>query len=295
VNIAKRNDISQEGEEVLVFRHYKILKGYHREFQQVSERNIWWAYEKLGVVVVGDFKVVYPEGGESLEYDENYRLARYVNYQHWLDTREPMKMMGNGPLFDRVALGSRTRENYVLHSEGAHFLTGRMIEIEPYYLPGLDEAFVLSGSDGSGTGPVRYDNPVLGDEVAEVTWWRIAKGRFGDFDALTREGMLPVFRKMGARGLGIWKLIYPEPAIGEENEGYDEVMMIVKYASYQHWLACNDPARLIGDGPDYQAYAEARDSRDRLIIDSRQRFIKGILFNNPPAFVPPMPESYRPL
>ena len=37
--------------------------------------------------------------------------------------------------------------------------------------------------------------------------------------------------KMGARGVGIWKLIYPEPAIGEEHEDYDEIMMITRYAS----------------------------------------------------------------
>jgi hypothetical protein len=295
VNIAKRNDVNQPGEEVLVFRHYRILKGFHRQFQHVSQRDIWWAYEKLGVVNVGDFKVVYPEGGEPQEYDENYRLARYVSYDHWLDTRQPQKMMGDGPLFDAVAGGSRTREQYVLSSDGAYFLTGRMIEAEPYYLPGLDEDYVLdTASSSDATGPVRYDHPVLGDEIAEVIWFRIAKGRFDEFDALTRDDMLPVIRKMGVRGLGIWKLIYPAPAIGEENDDYDEVMMIMRYASYQHWQACKSPARLIGDGPDYQAYAAAESRRDELTLGKRQRFIKGIMFGNPAAFTPPLPESYTP-
>ena len=79
---ARRNDTHQPGEEVLVLRHYKLRKGCHQAFKQASERGVWLVFEKIGTRIVGDFRVVHPDGGGSPEYDENYRLARYASYQH---------------------------------------------------------------------------------------------------------------------------------------------------------------------------------------------------------------------
>ena len=90
-----------------------------------------------------------------------------------------------------------------------------------------------------------------------------------------------------------WKLIYPEPAIGEEQESYDEVMMIVRYASYEHWRAAQDPARLIGNGPDFAAFETANTQRQALIQSSWQRFIQGDLYRSPPTYAPVMNEHYR--
>lgn len=291
---ARRNGAHKPGEEVLVFRHHKIKKGYHLAFKQASERGVWLVYEKIGARVVGDFKVIYPEGGGSSEYDENYRLARYASYDHWVETRKPLEMMGDGPLLDLAQVGGSTRRQYLLGSDGAYFMTGRMIEDMPYHLPGLDEQFTRTEDEKAEAGPVRYDIPVPGEGMAIMEYWKIRKGEFDKFDSLTRQDMLPVVSKMGARGLGIWQLIYPEPAIGEESDDYDEVIMVTRYASFQHWQAARFPANLIGNGPDYQAWKRARESRDELTLDHWHRFLQGDLYSSPPTYIPVLNEKYKP-
>ncbi|MDE0199170.1 MAG: hypothetical protein OXK78_13310 [Caldilineaceae bacterium] len=290
---ARRNDTHQPGEEVLVLRHYKLRKGYHQAFKQASERGVWLVFEKIGTRIVGDFRVVHPDDRGSPEYDENYRLARYASYQHWVETRRPLDMMGSGPLLELSRIGGSRRMQYVLDSDGAYFMTGRMIEDMPYHLPGVTEDYELADAGSADKRPVRYDVPVPGEAIAELICWRVAKGAFAEFDSLTREGMLPAITKMGARGVGIWKLIYPEPAIGEEHEDYDEIMMITRYASYEHWQACNDPVRLIGNGPDCRALMDASSRRDSLIRDQWRRFLQGELYHSPPTYAPPLDEDYR--
>ena len=291
--VARRNDSHRPGEEVLVLRHQKLKKGYHPSFLEASRRGVWLVYEKIGTRVVFDYKVVYPEGGGSPDYDEAYRLARYASYEHWEETRRPMEMMGDGPLLDLGMHGLKRRRNYVMDTDGAYIMTGRMIEDLPYHLSGLKEDFQLI-EEGSGDAlPVRYDIPVPGEEIAELNCWKISKGGFDEFDNLTREGMLPVMNKMGIRGIGIWKLIYPETAIGEENKTYDEVMMINRYASYEHWQACREPNKLIGDGPDFKAFDEASAKRKSFIQEGWQRFLQGELYHSPPTYIPVLEENYK--
>lgn len=290
---ARRNGVHTSGEEVLVLRHYKINKGYHQAFKQASERGVWLVYEKIGTRVVGDFKVVYPQGGGSPDFDENYRLARYASFEHWVETRRPLQMMGDGPLLELSRDGGSRRMQYVQDSDGAYFMTGRMIEDMPYHLAGLADEWEIAKNGSGDDHPVRYDSPLPGEGIAELCCWQIKKGTFEEFDALTREGMLPVMNKMGARGLGIWKLIYPQPAIGEEHDDYDEVMMITRFASYEHWQAYQEPLRLIGDGPDFKAYEKASESRESLIQNRWQRFLQGELYRSPPTYIPPLKEDYR--
>jgi hypothetical protein len=290
---ARRNGIHLPGEQFLILRHHKLKKGYHQAFKQGSERSVWLAYEKIGTRVIGDFEVVYPEGGGSPDYDENYRLACYASYAHWVETRRPLEMMGNGPLFDLLRAGGLRRGQYVVGSDGAYFLTGRMIEDLPYHQPGLDEDYVIAENDQGEERPVRYDIPVPGEGIAELCYWKINKGRFKEFDSLTREGLLPVISKMGARGLGIWQLVYSEGAIGEEHDDFDEVMMITRYASYEHWKASQNPMDLIGNGPDFKAWEVASSRRDSLIQDKWQRFLQGELYRSPPTYIPPLNENYK--
>lgn len=288
----RRNGAHLPGEEFLILRHHRLKKGYHQAFKQASEKSVWYAYEKIGTRVVGDFKVVYPEGGGSAEYDENYRLARYVSYDHWVETRRPLRMMGDGPLFDLLASGASRRMEFVTDSDGAYHLVGSMIEDMPYHLPGLDETFELTAEETGEALPVRYDLPVPGEGLAELCCWKIEKGSFETFDALTREGMLPVMNKMGIRGLGIWRLVYNEHSIGEEDDAYDEVMMIDRYASYEHWQASREPARIIGNGPDYEAWESACEKRESLAKEKWQRFLQGELYRSPPTYIPPLQECY---
>jgi len=289
---ARRNGEHRPGEEFLILRHHKLKKGYHQAFKQASGDSVWYAYEKIGTRVVGDFKVVYPEGGGSPDYDENYRLARYAGYDHWVESRRPLQMMGNGPLFDLLVSGASRRMEYVMDSGGAYHLTGSMIEDMPYHLPGLDEAYELSEDSTDEALPVRYDLPVPGEGLAELCSWKIEKGSFETFDALTRDGMLPVMNKMGIRGVGIWKLVYNEQSIGEETDGYDEVMMIARYTSHEHWQASLEPAQIIGDGLDFAAWKKAYGKRESLVQEKWQRFLQGELYRSPPTYIPPLKERY---
>ncbi len=290
---ARRNGTHKPGQEVLVLRHQKLKKGYHASFLEASKRGVWLAYEKIGTRVVFDFKVVYPEGGGSPDYDENYRLARYASYEHWEETRRPLEMMGDGPLMDLLYIGITRRRQYIRSTDGAYIMTGRMIEDKPYHLPGLAENFEIA-EDGSGdVSPVRYDIPVPGDEISVLYCWKINKGTFEEFDSLTRVSMLPAMNKMGVRGVGIWQLIFPDTAIGGEHDDYDEVMVINRYASYEHWQASKEPVRLIGDGPDFKAFEEASSQRESLIQDGWQRFLQGELYHSPPTYIPSLSENYK--
>ena len=275
---ARRNEAHKPGEEVFVLRHYRLQKGTHQAFKTASERGVWLVYEKIGTRIIGDFKYVYPEGGGSSEYDESVRLARYASYEHWLDTRRPFGMMGDGPLLDLSSGGFSTRQGYVQASDGAYFMTGSMVEALPYHLT----AQGASDSDGS----VRYNIPQPGDEISLIDCWQIKKGEFERFDRLTREGMLPLISKMGVRPLGIWQLIYPDTAIQNPDPDTDQVMMITRFASYQHQQATLDPANLIGDGGDYVAWSEANAARDRLIVGGWHRFVAGDLYGSPPTYIP---------
>ncbi len=290
---ARRNGEHRAGEEVLVLRHYQLTKGYHQAFKEASERGVWLVYEKLGTRIVAEFKVVYPQGGDHADYDENYRLARYASYEHWVETRRPMGMMGDGPLLDLSSVGATRRNQYVLDSDGAYFMTGSMIEDMPYHLPGLDEEYDVATDDSGEGKPVRYDIPVPGQEIAELCCWKINKGAFEEFDSLTRNGVLPVNNKMGLRSIGIWQLIYPQPAIGEEHDDYDEVMMITRYASFEHWQASQDPVRMIGNGPDFKVMQEALAQRQSLVQDKWQRFLQGELYRSPPTYIPALRENYE--
>ncbi len=289
--IARRNDIHRPGADVFVLRHHKLIKGYYQAYAQASRR-VRLLYEKIGVRVVGEFRTIHPEGSEPADYDETYRLAHYASYEHWVDTRRPADMIGDGPLTNRGRSVAKQRQEYLLDSDGAYFMTGAMIDSRPYHLPATDEEFEPDTEAGDGLGPVRYGIPIPGDEIATLHYWQITKGSFESFQTLTTHGMLPVMDKMGVRALGLWQLIYPDPAIGQESKEYDEVLMLTRFASYQHWQATANPARIIGDGPDYEAWREANDERNQLTLDGWLRFLRGDLYRSPPTYTPPLSESF---
>ena len=87
--IAVRNDVPRVGQqEVLMLRHAFLEKGEYPTWKQASREGVWPWYKKLGSRIVGDWQVIYPNGGsEYPELDEALRLARYASYEHWQATR----------------------------------------------------------------------------------------------------------------------------------------------------------------------------------------------------------------
>ncbi len=285
-------------EELLVLRHHSLHKGSHQAFVEASRRGVWPVYEKIGARVVGDFKVVYPEGGESADHDENYRLARYSSFAHWEATRRPVDLMGDGPLASLGAEAGALRRRYQVGSKGAWFLVGIMAPDRPLHFPVLDETYQRIAdleSPGAGPQPVRFDLPLPGDQLAVLRYFRIHKGVFARFNELSETGVWPLMSSMGARVLGQWRVVYPPPPAGHMSESheYDEVLMITRYASYAHWRATRHPAMLLGDGPDVEQFNAALAERRGLTLETDATFLAGGLYHSPPTHVPALAERYR--
>lgn len=295
-----RNGVAVPGEEVLVLRHQKLKKGSHDDFYELSKGGVWPWFEKIGTRVVGQWKVIHPDGsGGSDEYDEGYRLARYASYEHWEATRRGENLGGNGPDFEKSGEALRARGEMRLGSDGAYFLQGHMAPGGPYYLPGMDERYepapedTVSDQESTNPIPIRNDVAQPGREIVTMRSWKIQKGRFDDFYKASVEGVWPFFEKIGARIIGQWKVIHPPADTREESPDYDEVILMTRYASYAHWEATRNPAQLGGNGPDYDKMREALALRRSLTLETSVKFMEGYMYHSPPNFMPGLKERYR--
>ena len=302
-----RNDIARAGEEFLVLRHQKLQKGAHERFFELSRDGVWPIFEKIGSRVVGQWQVVHPDGGGSADFDEGYRLARYRSYNHWAATRAADRLGGNGEDWQAFREALAARRRLELGSDGPIYLVGDMAPGGPYYMPGLDEEYELVESAEAAGGaelPVRSARSRPGEEIVTLRYFRIRKGTSEEFSRLSREGVWPYFEKNGARIVGQWRRVYPTPEeldrrgteVGAtENRDFDEVYMMARYASYEHWQATRPAvmARLGGNGPDYDACVEALERRRDLTVDTSVRFLRGHFYGSPPVYLPPLAESYR--
>lgn len=142
-----RNDTATLSDEIVTIRYSKIKKGTFPLWLKVSQEGVWPYFERLGVRVVGAWLVVAPESIPGVEprptdYDEIYLMTRYANFEHWKATRDPVKLGGNGPAYDKCAAALKTRESVSLEST-VKFLKGAMASNGPYFLPGLPEQYNL--------------------------------------------------------------------------------------------------------------------------------------------------------
>jgi hypothetical protein len=301
-----RHDVARAGNEFLVLRHQKLVEGSHEDFEEISRRGVWPFFEGIGTRVVGQWKIVHPEGDGPTGYEEGFRLARYRSYNHWAHTRRGIELAGNGGDFDANRLALQQRGELRLDSDGPIFLEGSMAPGGPYYHPGLDETYELVGSetelDPDSPKPVRRGAAVNSEqELLTLRRFRIVKGTFEEFNRLSREGVWPYFEKMGARIVGQWKVVHPELPVGAgqigqttESTDYDEAYMLVRYASHPHWKATRPSVMdaLGGNGPDYDLCRESLRRRAELTLETSVRFLAGELYNSPPVYLPALEERY---
>lgn len=98
-------------------------------------------------------------------------------------------------------------------------------------------------------------SPASADEIAVLRYFRIKKGAFDEFHKVSADKVWPYYEKAGARIVGMWQVAYPE-ILGQakrESTGYDEVYLLTRYTSLEHWQATRDGgiATLAGHGPDF--------------------------------------------
>ena len=289
-----RNDVRQKGEEVLVFRHQELVKGGHDSYYRISRDGVWPWYEKIGNRVVGQWMVIHPDGSpEPVDHDDSYRLARYASYEHWKATRRGQIYGGNGPDYQANVAALRDRKHYEKGSDGAFFLQGVMATITPHYMPALDEKY--EQGEAGDVHPVRNDVTWQAKEIIALNRWKVRKGSADEFIGAGTQGLWPYLEKVGARAVGIWKVIYPEGSAYKESPDYDEIFMMVRYAGYEHWKAAqpNEIVQMGGDGRDWEVYNSALAKQKGLTRESSVTFLDGYFHQSPPWFRPGLGEKYR--
>jgi len=304
--IAVRNEAPRVGQqEVLMLRHAFLEQGQYQTWYQASREGVWPWFEKIGARIVGDWQLVYPEGGsENPDLDEAYRLARYASYEHWQATRPSTStssgdtggsdlLGGNGPDQEKNTASLAHRRTVARGSKGGIFLQGYMAENRPIFLPGSGETFQLSDSGSGDEIAVRHDLARPNEDFLAMVYWKIRKGSFEEFHTLTRDGIYPYLEKIGVRPVGQWKVVYLPGGAPQESPDYDEVYLIARYASYEHFQATQSPEQLGGNGPDFQAFRAALQRRDPLTQEYSVQFMQGPLFGSPPLYMPALDETYR--
>ena len=296
-----RNDIARPGQEVLMLRHQRLMPGSHNAFYEASRAGVWPWYEKIGTRIVGQWKVVHPDGSAGTdELEEGWRLARYASYEHWVATRQGVNLGGNGADWEKNREAGRVRAQFRLGSDGGHFLQGVMHDSAPLYMPGLEETYLPGegtvGDPAQGeVVAVRNDVAQPGDEIVTLRYWKIRKGTFDQFLQASVQSVWPWYEKVGARVIGQWKVIYPPRSADTESPDYDEVFMLTRYASYEHWQASRPrvSVNLGGNGPDWEKMMEAVRFRQSLSLETSVQFLQGYMYQSPPIYLPGLGERYR--
>jgi hypothetical protein len=128
----------------VTLRYFRIKKGTFDQFHRASVEGVWPYFEKIGSRVIGMWQVITPEGIDgpqaSKEYDEVYLSTRYASVEHWKATRDPVKLGGNGPDWEKCKAALDLRQTLTISSH-VIFLKGALAPSGPYFMPGLDEAY----------------------------------------------------------------------------------------------------------------------------------------------------------
>ncbi|MDA1371996.1 MAG: hypothetical protein O2971_14685 [Proteobacteria bacterium] len=303
-----RNDVPKVGQqEVIMMRHAYLNEGSYAYWYEQSAQKVWPWFERLGARIVGDFEIIYPEGDDATPgQDEALRFARYASYEHWQATRPnagsgstggSLRLAGNGALFNANNDGLSSRRQVSQGSRGGYFLMGYMAETRPIYMPGLGEQYELTESRPTAADAAiaaRLDRAQPGDEILTLEYLRITKGTFEEYSAVTRNRIWPYLEKLGGRAVGQWRVVYLPNSQAVENEDYDEVYNLTRYASYDHYRALRDNAvSMGGNGPDYEDVLEAAQQLQAMTRSRSTEFLRGSPFGSPPVYTPAMRETYR--
>ena len=71
----------------------------------------------------------------SPDYDEVYLMTRYASVEHWVATRDPVKMGGNGPDWEKCRQALALRRDLTIETH-VTILKGKLSGV-PYFMPGV--------------------------------------------------------------------------------------------------------------------------------------------------------------
>jgi len=116
-----------------------------------------------------------------------------------------------------------------------------------------------------------------GEEIVTLRYFKIKKGTFDQFLKASVEGVWPYFEKIGSRIIGMWQVIPAEGVDGapKPSPDFDEVYLMTRYASLEHWAATRDAEKMGGNGPDWDKCRQALEVRNGLTISTHVTFLKG--------------------
>ena len=211
-----------------------------------------------------------------------------------------MRLGGAGGLRDASREALRTRRQYQRGSRGGIFLQGYLAETRPLYMPGLVERYEqVDGSPDSASSapyPVRLDRAQPGDGIFALEHARIRKGAFDEYHAIAHDRVWPYVEKIGVRPVGLWRVAYLPNSDPVESADHDEVYLLARYASYEHFLAVRaDAVGMGGNGPDFVAFRNASEQLDGLTQGRSIEFLRGEPYGSPPVYAPGLEENYRPV
>jgi hypothetical protein len=133
------------------------------------------------------------------------------------------------------------------------------------------------GQSGTAPHPVRNEAARPGDEIVTLRYFKIKKGSFDQFLRASVEGVWPYFEKIGSRIVGMWQVIPAEGVEGAPklSPDFDEVYLMTRYASLEHWAATRDAENMGGNGPDWDKCRQALAVRNSLTLSTHVTFLKG--------------------
>ncbi len=215
--------------EIVALKYFRIKKGSYDEFCKASNVSVQANGEHTGVQVYGIWQVAYPDipgqsHAESADYDEVYLLGRYASMA--------------------IARGAEEKLTVLDSQSASNFIDGFTKPVQPLYLSqDLSQAA-----------------PEPSREITILRSFRIKKGAFSEFYEASADKVWPYYEKAGARILGMWQLAFPEIPGQPHTEppDYDEVYLLTRYASLEHWQATRygEIGKLGGYGEDFMKLRE---------------------------------------
>lgn len=142
--------------------------------------------------------------------------------------------------------------------------------------------------------PVRNDAARAGEEVVVLRYWKVKKGSFDEFLKASQDGVWPYFEKLGARIVGLWKVVHPEidgETAGTDNSDHDEIYLVTRYASVDHWRMTRETFKHGGNGPDFEQCKKSLAVRQSFTLDSSATFLQGCKWDNSPWYMPAVVEQ----